>query len=371
MHAQSTGAVEGRVRNAVTGDSLNNARVAIKGSARQTFTDAAGAFRLDNLPAGPVTLRVFFTGLDEQEVTVNVSAGQTAVQDLAMTSQSRYGNTDTTVKLDPFTVRSTRETNASMIAINEQRFAANITSVVATDEFGTMVDSNPGEFLKYLPGIDVDYFANNITGVSVRGLGANNTEINFDGMTTASMNAEAVGRAFEVQFGTMSDIARAEIRKLPLPQDSANSIGGTINLVRRSAFEYSKRRINYQAVLRSDGERFTLEKMDGPKDRKVNRWRPNWQVSWTEPISKSFGFSLTLGQEDTIVNTHWSLPRWNMGSAANNTFAAAEIAAGRGVPTDRPSIYNPSMNNPLNHNAPLQQGKDYASLRFDWRPCGS
>jgi TonB-dependent receptor len=368
-HAQTApGAIEGRVRNSATGDYLNNARVAVKGSARQVFTDAGGAFRLDNLPAGPVTLRVFFTGLDEQEVTVNVSPGQTAVQDLAMTSQTRYGNADTTVKLDAFTVQSTRETNASMIAINEQRFAANITSVVATDEFGTMVDSNPGEFLKYLPGIDVDYFANNITGVSVRGLGANNTELNFDGMTTASMNAEAVGRAFEVQFGTMSDIARAEIRKLPLPQDSANSIGGTINLIRRSAFEYSKRKISYQAVFRSDGEEFTLKQMDGPKDRQVNRWRPNWQVSWTEPISKTFGFSLTLGQEDTIVNTHWSLPRWNLGSAANNTFAAAEIAAGRPVPTDRPSIYNPSMNNPLNHNAPLQQGKDYASLRFDWRP---
>ena len=26
------------------------------------------------------------------------------------------------------------------------------------------------------------------------------------------------------------------------------------------------------------------------------------------------------------------------------------------------------MNNALNHNAPLQQGKNYASVRLDWRP---
>jgi iron complex outermembrane receptor protein len=347
--AQS-GRIEGRVQNAVTGANLNNARVAVKGTNIVTFTDDGGSFQLNGIPAGQAVLRVFFTGLDEEEVTVNVVPGQTAVHDFALKSRALSPAKDGTVKLDAFNVQSTRETNASAIAVNEQRFAGNITSVVSTDEFGTMVDSNPGEFLKYLPGIDVEYFANNITGVSVRGLGANNTEMNFDGMSVASMNAEGVGRGFEVQFATMSDIARAEIRKLPLPEDSSNSIGGAINLIRRSAFEYSKRQIRYQALFRADGEKLTLDDMDGPKDRKVPRWRPNWQVSWTEP-----------------VNTHWSLPRWNFGSTATDNAAAAAIAAGQPVPTV-PSNYNPAMNNALNHNAPLQQGKNYASVRLDWRP---
>ncbi len=362
-----TGTVEGRVRNAISGENLNNARVAIKGTSRMVFTDESGTYQLHDLPAGPVTLRVFFTGLDEQEVTVTVTPGQTATQDLSLTSKARYGDAET-VKLDAFTVQSTRETNAAAIAVNEQRFAGNITSVVSTDEFGTMTDSNPGEFLKYLPGIDVEYFANNITGVSVRGLGSDNTELNFDGMTTASMNAEGVGRHSEVQYLTMADIARAEIRKLPLPSDSANSIGGTINLVRRSAFEYSKRKISYQAVLRSDGEELTTKKLDGPKDRLLDRWRPNWQVTWVEPLNKNLGFSVTVGQEDTIVNTHWSLPRWNLGSAASNTAAKAALDAGLPINTLAPSIYAPAMNNPLNHDAPLMQGKDYASVRLDWRP---
>ncbi len=369
LAAQSpaAGAIEGRVQNVATGANLNNARVAVKGTNLVTFTDEAGNFRLNGVPGGPITLRVFFTGFDEQEIAVTVAPGQTATQEVGLKSKSLYGAQDGTVKLDAFSVQSTRETSASAIAVNEQRFAGNITSVVSTDEFGTMVDSNPGEFLKYLPGIDVEYFANNITGVSVRGLGANNTEMNFDGMAFASMNAEAVGRGFEVQFATMSDIARAEIRKLPLPEDSSNAIGGTINLVRRSAFEYSKRQIRYQALFRSDGEELTFKDMDGPKDRGVPRWRPNWQVSWTEPVTKNFGFSFAIGQEDTVVNTHWSLPRWNFGSAANDTAAANAIAAGQPVPTV-PSNFNPAMNNTLNHNAPLQQGKNYASVRLDWRP---
>jgi TonB-dependent receptor len=362
------GAIEGRVQNAVTGASLARARVAVKGTNIVAFTDESGRFQINGVPPGPTTLRVFFTGLDEQEVKVNVNAGQTAVSDVALSSVAMYGKNAETVKLDAYTVQSTRETNAAAIAVNEQRFAGNITSVVSTDEFGTMTDSNPGEFLKYLPGIDVQYFANNITGVSVRGLGANNTEMNFDGMTTASMNAEAVGRGFEVQYATMADIARAEIRKLPLPEDSAFAIGGIINLIRRSAFEYNKRQISYQFVMRSDGNEFTTKQMDGPKDRNVDRWRPNWQVRWVEPINKNLGFAVTLGQEDTIVNTHWSLPRWNLGSTASNTAAQAAIAAGQSLSTLAPSIYAPAMNNPLNHDAPLQQGKDYATIRADWRP---
>lgn len=364
--AQSaTGAIEGRVQNAATGASLNNARVAIKGTNIVALTDDAGRYRLDGVPGGQTTLRVIFTGLDEQEIAVTVTPGQTVARDVSLTSKALYGAQSDTVQLDVFTVQSSRETNASAIAVNEQRIASNIKSVVSTDEFGTIVDKNPGEFLKWLPGVDVEYFANNIVGVSVRGLGSVNTEINFDGMPTASANAEAVGRSYEVQYASSSDIARVEIRKLPLPEDSSNALGGSINLIRRSAFEYSRRQISYSALFTSDGEELTLDRMDGPKDKLRSRWRPNWEVKWTEPVTKNFGFAITLGQNNVISNTHWSLPGWNLGSAANNTAAAAAIAAGQ--PYTLPSIYTPAVGNTLNHNAPLMQGKDYASVRLDWR----
>src|SRR5688572_14655052 len=204
----TTGVVEGRVQNSATGAYLANARVAMKGSNLVTFTDESGWYRLENVPGGQTTVRVFFTGFDEQEFTVNVSAGQPTIRDIGLKSKSIYGSQNETVQLDAFTVQSTRETNASAIAVNEQRFASNIKSVVSTDEFGTIVDKNPGEFLKWLPGVDVEYFANNIVGVSVRGLGSANTEISFDGMPVASANAEAVGRSFEVQYASSSDIAR-------------------------------------------------------------------------------------------------------------------------------------------------------------------
>ena len=252
------------MKNAVTGAYLNNASVAVKGTTHLALTDESGTYRLVDVPAGAVTLQIFFTGLDQFETTVNATTGQTTIKDVDLSSKSRYGADTDLVKLDAFTVQSTRETNAAAIAVNEQRVARNIKSVVASEEFGTIPDTNPGELLKWLPGVGVEYFANNITGVNVRGLGAVNTEISFDGMPMASANADGTGRTFELNGASSSDISRVEVRKLPLPEDSANSIGGSINLIRRSAFEYSKRRVEYLAVFTSDGERYTFGQSPRP-----------------------------------------------------------------------------------------------------------
>jgi len=367
--AGGNGSIEGRVQNVATGTALNNARVAIKGTNRVEETDEAGHYVISGVPAGTTTLRVMFNGLDDQEVNVTVLPGQTVTQDFDMTNKALYGDNDT-IKLNEFVVQSTRETNARAIAINEQRTASNITSVVSTDEFGTVVDRNPGEFLKMLPGVDVEYFANNIVGVSVRGLGSVNTEVNFDGMPVASANAEAAGRGFEIQYASAADISRVEVRKLPLPEDSANALGGSINLIRRSAFEATKRKITYRAVFQSDGEKFTLDKMDGPMDTLRDRWRPNWEIAWTEPINKNLGFAVTIGANDTIVNTHWSTFGWNLGgTGTNDATIAAKAAKDSGATFQTvPSIYYPALLTPLNHNAPKQQGKRYAGTRVDWRP---
>lgn len=368
-HAQvQTGTIEGRVAHAVTGASLENVRVTVKGTSQYVLTDVGGRFQLTNVPAGEVTLRFFYTGLDEVEKTLNVQAGQLTEADQTLTKAAVFGrSTSDTVELDAFEVKAEQETDASTIAVNEQRFARNIISVVSADEFGTVIDNNPGELLKNLPGMDVEYFGGTIVSVSVRGLGAANTEMNFDGMPSASANAENASRGFEVQHASAADIARVEVRRVPLPEDSSNSIGGSINMVRRSAFERTKREISYRAVMLSDGDRFTFDRMDGPKDRLLSRWRPNWNITWTEPITKDLGIVLTTGQTDMINNVRWSSPGWNIGSAT--TFAAAEaaIAAGQPVPTV-PSLYNPALSNLGFSNAPYRRGSTYANFRVDWRP---
>ena len=57
----SLGTIEGRVQNPATGEYVESVRITVEGTALETFTDAAGQFRLTNVPPGNATVRAFHT----------------------------------------------------------------------------------------------------------------------------------------------------------------------------------------------------------------------------------------------------------------------------------------------------------------------
>src|SRR4051812_32838272 len=60
--AQSSppGTIEGRVANAANGNYLNNPRVPLDGTSRETLTNRFGQFRFTDVPAGEAQLKVFY-----------------------------------------------------------------------------------------------------------------------------------------------------------------------------------------------------------------------------------------------------------------------------------------------------------------------
>ncbi|MFM9032081.1 MAG: carboxypeptidase regulatory-like domain-containing protein, partial [Opitutaceae bacterium] len=232
--AAQFGSVEGRVIRAEDGRYLANVRLSVPGSDQRGLTDAAGEYRLSGLPAGEVRLRVVYPGLETQEVMLTIAAGGTARRDFEL---RRPGEAQGVVRLDEFTVQAEREYNAQAIAINEQRFAPNVKSVVAGDEFGDVADGNFGVFLKFLPGVTVTYSGNVPNAVSVRGVPAEHTPFTIDGNPSVSPGTD---RTFNPDGLLMNDIARVEVTKTPTPDQSANSLGGAVNVVTRSAFEHAR-----------------------------------------------------------------------------------------------------------------------------------
>jgi hypothetical protein len=67
-------------------------------------------------------------------------------------------------------VSSARDTNAASIAINEQRFAPNAKNVVSTDALGIVGENNIGEFVKFLPGVEVVTDQMNAVAIQLRGM---------------------------------------------------------------------------------------------------------------------------------------------------------------------------------------------------------
>ena len=79
--------------------------------------------RLARVPVGPVTLGSSTPDSTRSGSPSRSPPDRASGRDVELTSAARYGAANGTVKLDAFTVSTTRETNNDAIAINEQRFA--------------------------------------------------------------------------------------------------------------------------------------------------------------------------------------------------------------------------------------------------------
>ena len=69
----STGTIEGRVFNPLTGEYIRRAEVHIQGTAILAVTESDGRYRIANVFPGNVTLAVTYTGYQPATATVTVT----------------------------------------------------------------------------------------------------------------------------------------------------------------------------------------------------------------------------------------------------------------------------------------------------------
>jgi len=127
-------------------------------------------------------------------------------------------------------------------------------TVVAADEFGTVVDGTPGEVLKFLPGITMDYSAGEARTISMNGVPASNVR---------SPSADSISRAPRARHWprdqprpvSVNSIARIEKLDSPRRVDGlrARWLGEHGS---RSAFERSRPAYNFGGfIMMKDGDR--------------------------------------------------------------------------------------------------------------------
>lgn len=82
----ATGTIEGRILNPRSGTATEGARVSVEGTTLVTFSDADGVYRLADVPAGNVRLRVFYTGFNPQLEPATIEAGRVTTRDITLTA---------------------------------------------------------------------------------------------------------------------------------------------------------------------------------------------------------------------------------------------------------------------------------------------
>lgn len=354
---QAAAALSGRVQNVATGQYLNNARLSIRGTNLVTFTDQTGTYHFAQIPTGAIVLEAAYTGLDAQHIALQVSAGQTLVQHIDLTSVARYG--EGVVKLDAFTVTSSRETDGRTIAINEQRYAPNVKNVVTADSVGDVVDGNVGEFLKYVPGVmgdfDTDEAASTIATVSIRGFSSNLTGVSSDGAQLANTsNATGTSRSFSFGQVSINNVSRIELTKVPTPSTPADSLAGSVNMVSKSAFERRAAEFRYRLSLSGDSDALTLRKSPYPSEKRIFKMLPGADFDYTLPLTKDFGLVLTGLSTRRFIDQYSEQMIYN--------------AAGTGTGA---SFAKPYLQSYRIANIPRVTTRESLALRLDWRPAPS
>lgn len=353
--ADEPAVIRGRVLNTSNGSYVRNAVVTVIGSNVSVLTDDYGEYIIGNVPAAEVTVRATYGSLSPQEQRVVAAAGRVAVLDFNL--KPAGAGTGDIVMLDTYTVQSRRETDGKMIAISEQRYAPNIKNVVSADEYGDVADGNVGEFLKYLPGVLVDFNAADASSISVRGLPSSATPVMMDGNRIASAASGGATRTFEFEQASLNNMSRVELTKAPTPDVPADTLGGMVNLISKSAFERAKPSLAARTYLSMNSTARSLgETYMGPDGNTERLVKPGGDFTYINPLTKNFGFvvnGLVSNQynPEYLTQTNWTPYSSSVPANTKNGVSAA---------------------NPFMGNYRLQIGSKLvrrmsAGLTMDWR----
>ena len=306
--SNAAGAITGRIFNPNTGEYVRNAQVRIEETGQTAVSEGGGEFRLAPVPAGKATLVVTFTGYRTATATVLVAPGATATQDLNLVSALEgAGNTGETIKLGQFVVSTEREGSAK--AIMDQRNSMNVTNTVASDSFGDNAEGNIGEFLRHLPGVELDLFYGEVRNVRLGGLGSEYTAVTMDGISLASAdaNAGAAGnaRAFTMEMASLNSMESIEVSKTVSADVDANAPAGTINLRTKRAFDRSGRRVSVQANVTAHSEAFNFKNSRGPdEDGTSQKIRPGGIFEYSDVfLNRRLGVVLNISESNVYQET--------------------------------------------------------------------
>ncbi|PTY07475.1 hypothetical protein DB347_09250 [Opitutaceae bacterium EW11] len=369
----ATGSVQGRVLNSENGKYLPNVRITVPGTTFETMTGDFGDYRLDNLPAGQVKIVAEYTGQAPKTVTVTVPRDSIATQNISF--GRGHVREDGTVELDELRVEADRFKNAKELAINEERMSVTLKNVVASDAFGRIPEGNIGEFVKFVPGVQVNYGGAytsdaDASSITIRGFGPETVAITVDGMPMSSANPAGLTRAVGLDMLSINNASRVEVIKVATPDMPGNSPGGSVNLVSKSAFEYARPTYNWSVYMSVNSERMNVfKKTPGPGDHDTYKTLPGGDFTVAVPISSKFGFSVTGSTSNQFNVNHRARPEWQFTPVNINLTPIG----GPSGPTTNAEGFQSDLAHPYLKKFSLTDDPRFSrrhagSIKVDWRP---
>ncbi len=244
--------IKGSTLNSADGLFLEGVRISIEGTGVVIYSERGGSFVIRNLKPGDYTLKATYIGHSVYTQSVNIPNSDSSVK-----ISIDFADKDI-IELETFKVEGTQIGQAK--AINLQRSADNIMNVVSSDAIGQFVNRNAAEALQRLPGITLEESQREGKFIIIRGADPSFNAVTIDGVNLAT--PEEDGRSVALNIISTDQLERIEVVKSWLPDKSGNTVGGTVNLVTRSALDRGERygsvegAFTWHTIAAADSHRF-------------------------------------------------------------------------------------------------------------------
>lgn len=217
----SFGIVTGRVTD--TEDHiLPGATVMIEDLHTGVTSDINGYYTLPNLQPGTYTIKVSYVGYSP--ITQKVTVRERKVQETNIRMNEG-------VELQEINVKGSFAGQRRALQI--QKNSMGIVNVVSADQVGKFPDSNIGDALKRISGINVQYDQGEARFGQVRGTSSDLTSVTINGNRLPS--AEGDTRNVQLDLIPADMIQTIEVNKVVTADMDGDAIGGEINLVTKNS----------------------------------------------------------------------------------------------------------------------------------------
>jgi len=217
--------VQGTVSDAQSSEFLPSAEVSLKGTPHRSRSGDDGRYRLGGVPAGDYVLTVTYVGFEPFEAEVTVTDSGSISLPIALNRVYRV--------VEDLVVQGFRFGQSK--ALNDQKEAANIKQILSEEQIRAFPDLNTAEVLQRVTGVSIQRDMGEGRFVALRGTPSVMTNVTVNGQQVAYSNSE--NRAVELDVISAAQLSGIEVTKVITPDMDADSVGGSINLKTRSAFD--------------------------------------------------------------------------------------------------------------------------------------
>ena len=214
------GTIRGRITDATDKQVLPGANIVIEDLHTGVVSDVNGFYTLTGIKPGTYKVKVSYVGYSPKIYTIKLS-GNTVEQNIQLSE----GNELSEVVVNGAFYGQRK-------ALQMQKENMGVTNVVSADQVGKFPDSNIGDALKRINGVNVQYDQGEARFGQVRGTSADLTSVTVNGNRMPS--AEGDTRNVQLDLIPADMIQTIELNKVVTSDMDGDAIGGEINLVTKN-----------------------------------------------------------------------------------------------------------------------------------------